>query len=47
LLACELAPGALDRAHGLIAAGKTPKPKSALADMVARVGRRRAVPQVA
>lgn len=47
LLACELAPGALDRAHGLIAAGETPKPKSALADMVARAGRRRAVPQVA
>ena len=46
LLACELVPGALERAHGLIAASKGPKAKPSLADMVARVGgKRAAVPQ--
>jgi predicted N-acetyltransferase YhbS len=47
LLAREFVPGALDGAQGLIAAGKAPKTKSALAGLVARVGRRRSVPQVA
>ena len=42
LLAREFVPGALDGAQGLIAAGKAP-----LAGLVARVGRRRTVPQVA
>jgi predicted N-acetyltransferase YhbS len=49
LLACELAPGALDGAQGLIAASKAPQAKRALAGLVARVGggKRAAVPRVA
>jgi predicted N-acetyltransferase YhbS len=47
LLACELKPGALDGAHGLIAASKAPVRKRALAELATRVAARRRVAQAA
>jgi predicted N-acetyltransferase YhbS len=44
LLACELKPGALDGARGLIAAGGRPQPKPELATLVAGLRRRAAGP---
>jgi predicted N-acetyltransferase YhbS len=47
LLGLELKPGALDGAHGLIAAARPAKARSRLSALVARVGKSAAVPQPA